>query len=447
MKTPIKNGTELTEELIARLDAGLYEPTDEDHPDMKALLQTYACLQEAMIKNPMPTFFQRLKHSLQGEAIPKRASWRQWLSWLREHWQPMLSATTLVALTALLVAQLFPNRRAAETIYLAADPANTSTGAFTYDYDPTGNRLLSRTDANGYTTHYQYDALGRLTKATDPLGRVVSYTYDANGRLLSMKEPLDVTIAYNSLAKIGHLQGDATDRMIVQQASFSIVVQDTSASLARLQEIVAERQGILASVETGHTAQGSLQTVVSLRVPADVLDDTLAQIKHLGISVPSERITNQDVTTSYVDLDARLHNLELTETELESLLKTAQQRGDTAEGILSIYDSLSNVRGQIEQLRTQKDLLTESVAMAQIDVVLVPKEIAPGFYPMQVLKDAWVQFLLVLQWIVTGLIWALVFAPLALVLSGVGMIIWRVWLKRLVQRDKEIARLEEDSHA
>jgi hypothetical protein len=68
--------------------------------------------------------------------------------------------------------------------------------------------------------------------------------------------------------------------------------------------------------------------------------------------------------------------------------------------------------------------------MAQIDVSLIPEEIAPGFRPLQVLGNAWSQFLQVLQWIATGLIWALVFAPIALILAGVVVLVLRARRRR-----------------
>ena len=76
--------------------------------------------------------------------------------------------------------------------------------------------------------------------------------------------------------------------------------------------------------------------------------------------------------------------------------------------------------------------------MAQINVSLMPEEIAPGFRPMQVLNDAWTHFLHILESITTGLIWALVFAPLVAVPLGIVAIVWRLWRrtsKRTVETD------------
>ena len=62
---------------------------------------------------------------------------------------------------------------------------------------------------------------------------------------------------------------------------------------------------------------------------------------------------------------------------------------------MSIYDELTDIRQQIEQLKGQMTLLEHSAALARIDVALIPEEIAPeppapeGFNAGRVLREAW----------------------------------------------------------
>ena len=62
------------------------------------------------------------------------------------------------------------------------------------------------------------------------------------------------------------------------------------------------------------------QVEISIRVPAEKLDDTLAAIRKLtqdpAHDVRTEKITGQDVTADYVDLQSRLTSLQNTQAQL-----------------------------------------------------------------------------------------------------------------------------------
>jgi RHS repeat-associated protein len=63
---------------------------------------------------------------------------------------------------------------------------NGNTTAFEYDED---GRLISMIDPVGQTTTFEYDESGRLTRITDPAGRATLFEIDANGDLVSITGP------------------------------------------------------------------------------------------------------------------------------------------------------------------------------------------------------------------------------------------------------------------
>jgi hypothetical protein len=108
---------------------------------------------------------------------------------------------------------------------------------------------------------------------------------------------------------------------------------------------------------------------MTLRVPADQLDQTLSAIKDTADEVVSETQGAQDVTEEFVDLEARLINLEAFETELRALLEETRMRDDAdTEEIIRVFNELSSVRGQIEQLQGQLDHLGDLAEMATVEV-------------------------------------------------------------------------------
>jgi hypothetical protein len=105
---------------------------------------------------------------------------------------------------------------------------------------------------------------------------------------------------------------------------------------------------------------------VTMRVPAERFDEALARLRQLALSVPFEGTEARDVTEEYVDLEARLHNLEATEAQYLALLEKAE----TVEEMLQVQQALSNVRGEIEQIEGRMQYLERTSDMSLIEVSL-----------------------------------------------------------------------------
>lgn len=73
----------------------------------------------------------------------------------------------------------------------------------TVTYDQVGN-ALTKTDAKGNITKFQYNALSELTAVTDALGKTTSYTYDMRGNMTGVTFPDNNTIQkqYNELGQL-----------------------------------------------------------------------------------------------------------------------------------------------------------------------------------------------------------------------------------------------------
>ncbi len=119
-------------------------------------------------------------------------------------------------------------------------------------------------------------------------------------------------------------------------------------------------------------SQGLVRGSITIRVPADKLDSTLTQIKALAIKTLSEDAKSNDVTQQYTDLDARRKNLEAYEVELTKLLDTVRVQLGKAEDILAVYNQLTDVRSQIDQIIGQQNYLQNTTALATYTIDFVP---------------------------------------------------------------------------
>jgi hypothetical protein len=173
-----------------------------------------------------------------------------------------------------------------------------------------------------------------------------------------------------------------------------------------------------------------------VRVPAEKLQDALAQLKSLAVSVTSENTTGEDVTAQYTDLESHLKNLEAAEAQLQKIMDSATKTED----VLNVYNQLVSIRDQIEQVKGQMKYYSESAAMSLIAVDLVPDALSQpieigGWKPQGVAKQAVEALIEALQGLATAVIWGAVFClPLGLLFGLPGFFgarwAWRKWGKR-----------------
>ncbi len=228
------------------------------------------------------------------------------------------------------------------------------------------------------------------------------------------------------------------ERMIIRTAELAIVVEDTEAALLGVRGVATSLDGYIASADVWRVNE-QLRGRVSIRVPAESFDAAMDQIKDLAVEVERENVSAQDVTEEYTDLSARLRNLEATEEELLALLTEVREKTRQAEDVLAVHRELTNIRGQIEQIKGRMQYLERMTALATINVELIPEEeekpiVEEGWQPLRTLRDASRALVDAGQFFVDAAIWLIVFVlPVLLVLVLPVLIIvfvWRRWRRR-----------------
>lgn len=179
----------------------------------------------------------------------------------------------------------------------------------------------------------------------------------------------------------------AADRQVIRTGRIEIEVEDTRAAMDSIERMVGAGGGYVSSSIVQPVEDEGDQPRISLtvRVPAEGLDSTLASVRLLATEVVSETVTTTDVTEEYVDLEARISNLEVLEEELRALLAEVRARGDAdPEDLLQVFNEISSVRGQIEQLEGRRRLLADQVQLSTLTVELTP--VAPD---VEIVEDGW----------------------------------------------------------
>lgn len=184
------------------------------------------------------------------------------------------------------------------------------------------------------------------------------------------------------------------ERLVIKNGNLSIVVDDPNASLDRISRMAEEMGGFVVSANLYQSVLENGEDVwrgsVTVRVPAERLNDALEQIKaESGQDPVNETVTSQDVTGDYTDLESRLRNLEAAEEQLTAIMESAVRTED----VLDVYNQLVQVREQIEVIKGQMNYFEQSAAMSAISVELIPNEaVQPlsigGWQPVGVIRNA-----------------------------------------------------------
>jgi hypothetical protein len=219
------------------------------------------------------------------------------------------------------------------------------------------------------------------------------------------------------------LSSIAEERMIVRTGQMSLVVTDVVEARDEIAQLAAGFDGYVISSQIWGEAQ-EMRGSVSIRVPDDKFEPALSELRDLAVRVTSESTNSQDVTEEYVDLESRLKNAEATESQYLALLEKAQD----VEDILKIYENLSQVRSEIEQIKGRMQYLERTSSMSLISVYLEPVTsgkplVGAGWNPTEALKAAIRGIVTFGQWVVTALIWLSIFSPLWGAI--IGIIFWR----------------------
>jgi hypothetical protein len=111
-------------------------------------------------------------------------------------------------------------------------------------------------------------------------------------------------------------------------------------------------------------------------VPASALTGVLADLENLG-DVEDVSVSRSDVTTTAVDLDARIAALGTSVARLQDLMGGAA----TTEDLLDAEEALAERQQQVESLRSRRALLADSVDLSALSVHLEPFGVAPAGGP------------------------------------------------------------------
>lgn len=192
---------------------------------------------------------------------------------------------------------------------------------------------------------------------------------------------------------------------IVYTGSLDLVVSDLPAALSAARTAIGGFDGYVgASRETNDGA--SPTATITFRIPSANWDASIAALRGLATKVVREETAATEVTAELIDLEARIRNLQASETALQAIAADAVR----VEDLLDVRRELTTVRGDIERLDAQRAALVDRATYGTLATtfgleVVAVQEAAKGWDAASEVDRASARLVARLQKVASAVIW------------------------------------------
>lgn len=209
-------------------------------------------------------------------------------------------------------------------------------------------------------------SLGESAQSTQAKHEQDQIALKSNDQLAKQQVSLNQADAANTSSQ-------AIERKIIRNANLTVEVGSPTESQRKISSIAESHQGfVVTSESTQRTTEDKAkpEIIVNLvvRVPATQFNQTMEEIRATGARIIQEKITGQDVTEEFMDLEARIKNQKALEAQFLEIMKRAAK----VEDALNVQRELAEVRTEIEKLEGRRRFLENQASLSTINVTLQP---------------------------------------------------------------------------
>ena len=254
-----------------------------------------------------------------------------------------------------------------------------------------------------------------------------------------------VSLASISTASTAYAATEPVDRKIIRNGELTLETESPTDALRKITAVAESHGGFVVTSEFKQNPVASggkpnQSVTVVARVPAPQFASALEQIRTAGEHVIQEKITGQDVSEEYLDVEARHRNKKALEGQFLEIMKQARK----VEDALAVQSQLADVRTEIERLEGRRRFLENQAALSTITTTLqMPQPIISttttgfGATIKQAFGDAVDTAASIVLFVIQA---AIILVP---ILFFFGLPIWLLW--RVVRRKTKFLRNAEPS--
>jgi hypothetical protein len=181
-------------------------------------------------------------------------------------------------------------------------------------------------------------------------------------------------VSLSDTEKLGETAA-AIDRKIIRNAELTLEVPQTTETQQRIAAIADAHGGFVVTSEAKQregteASQRTLDIKLVVRIPENQFGAVIDQIRGIGGNVSEAKISGQDVTEDFIDLEARIKTQKALEQQFLQIMKQAYKVEDAME----VQRQIADVRTDIEKLEGRKRFLENRSSLSTITVnIITPK--------------------------------------------------------------------------
>lgn len=210
------------------------------------------------------------------------------------------------------------------------------------------------------TTSRAGEGGGRAEKSAEPMPS------SSQPRSASAAQTVTDTTVPLTDADGSRAAGEAFDRKIIRNAEIALEVEEPAPAQQRISAIAESNGGFIVTSEIKQSGASTTNVTIVMRIPADKFGAAVEAIRTGGGTVLREKITGQDVTEEFIDLEARIRTKVALEQQFLEIMKQARSVTDA----LEVQTQISEVRTEIERLEGRKRFLQNQSSLSTITVNL-----------------------------------------------------------------------------
>lgn len=208
--------------------------------------------------------------------------------------------------------------------------------------------------------------------STEPMERAVAQDIvknDSDGQKKQSTANPQVQVSLDQASNKTEESEPKTERKIIRNANLELETNSPEEASQKITAIAKSKNGfVITSTQKSTNAKvgGRDSVSMSIRVPAEKFEESLAEIRKTVERVVVETVTGQDVTEEFVDIQARLK----TKKALEERYLEIMKRANSVEDALKVEAQLGELRTEIEQIEGRKRFLENQASLSTINIEL-----------------------------------------------------------------------------